>query len=132
MKRAVLAIVAVFFAWTVLDFVLHVVILSSAYAASAQLWRPLPQMKMWLMHAVVLVAAASFVLIYAWLITDKSVKTGVRYGVLYGIGSGISMGYGSYAVMPLPYVIAFWWFLGSLVEAVAAGWIAGSLLKKQG
>lgn len=131
MKRTVLAVFAVFAAWTVLDLVLHVGILSPAYAASAQLWRPAAQMKMWLMHTVVLIAAASFVLIYAWLISDKGVKTGVRYGLLYGVGSGISMGYGSYSVMPLPYTIAVWWFLGKLVEMVAAGWITGRILDKQ-
>jgi hypothetical protein len=130
MKRTVLAVLAVFVAWSVLDVVLHVGILTSAYAASAQLWRPMPEMKMWLMHATVLIYAATFVCIYAMFITEKSVKTALNYGILFGIGSGISMGYGSYSVMPLPYVIAISWCLGRLVEAVVAGWITGVIVKK--
>ncbi|MEK6743066.1 MAG: hypothetical protein AABZ15_05635 [Nitrospirota bacterium] len=132
MKRTFLALLAVYVAWSVLDAVIHVGILSAAYAATPKLWRPMQEMKMWLMHGTVLVEVASFVLIYAWLITDKSVKTAVQYGVLFGIGSGFAMGYGSYSVMPLPYRIAFWWFLGRLVEAVVAGWIMGKIIKKQG
>jgi hypothetical protein len=56
----------------------------------------------------------------------------VRYGLVFGIGSGISMGYGSYSVMPLPYQIALVWFLGAVIEAVAAGWITGMIVKREG
>jgi hypothetical protein len=133
MKRtllAVLAVLAVFAAWSALDFVLHGMILASAYTATPQLWRPMVEMKTGLMHGVVLIAAAAFVSIYAWLISDKSVNRGVQYGLLFGVGTGISMGYGSYAVMPLPYTIAFGWFAGSVVEAVVAGWITGLIVRK--
>jgi hypothetical protein len=131
MKRQLLAVLAVFVAWSVMDFVIHGMILASAYAASPQLWRPMGEMKMGLMYGTVLVAAAVFVGIYAWFIADKSVKRGVLYGLLFGIGTGMSMGYGSYSVMPLPYTIAFGWFLGSLAEAVVAGWITGLIVKKE-
>jgi hypothetical protein len=130
MKRTLLAVLAVFVAWSALDFVIHGVILASAYAATPQLWRPMPEMKTGLMYATVLVLAAAFVFIYARLISNKSVKTGLQYGVLYGLGAGVSMGYGSYSVMPLPYTIAFWWFLGSLIEFVVAGWITALIVRK--
>lgn len=131
MKRQLLAVLAVFVAWSLMDFVIHGIILASAYASSSQLWRPMIEMKMGLMYTTTLIAAAVFVGIYAWFITDKSVKTAVRYGLVFGIGSGVSMGYGSYSVMPIPYTIAFGWFLGSLAEAVVAGWITGLIVKKE-
>jgi hypothetical protein len=131
MKRQLLAVLAVFVAWSVMDFVIHGIILASAYASSSQLWRPMMEMKMGLMYTTTLIAAAVFVGIYAWFITDKGVKTAVRYGLVFGIGSGVSMGYGSYSVMPIPYTIAFGWFLGSLAEAVVAGWITGLIVKKE-
>jgi len=130
MKRTLLAMLAVFVLWSVMDFVIHGLVLASPYAATPQLWRPIAEMKTGLMYVTVLIAAASFVGIYAWFIADKSVKTAVRYGLVFGIGLGISMGYGSYSVMPLPYEIAFGWFLGSLIEAIAAGWITGMIVKK--
>ena len=130
MKRTLLAMLAVFVLWSAMDFVIHGLVLASPYASTPQLWRPMAEMKTGLMYVTVLIAAASFVGIYAWFIADKSVKTEVRYGLVFGIGSGISMGYGSYSVMPLPYEIAFGWFVGSLIEAVAAGWITGMIVKK--
>ncbi len=132
MQRTVLAVLAVFVLWSAMDFVIHGMVLASPYALTPQLWRPMAEMKTGLRYLTVLIAAASFVGVYAWFIADKSVKTAVRYGLVFGIGSGISMGYGSYSVMPLPYQIALGWFLGSLIEAVAAGWITGMIVKKQG
>lgn len=131
MKRTVFAVFAVFVAWTGLDFVVHGVILAPAYSATPQLWRPMAEMKVGLMNLVVFTTAAMFVLIYAWLIAEKSVKAAVKYGILFGIGSGISMGYGSFSAMPLPHTIAFWWFFGKLIEAVAAGWLTGLIVKQQ-
>jgi len=131
MKRQLLAMLAVFVAWSIMDFVIHGIILASAYANSSQLWRPMMEMKMGLMYTTTLVASIVFVGIYAWFISDKSVKRGVLYGLVFGIGQGMSMGYGSYSVMPLPYTIAFVWFLGSVVEAVVAGWITGAIVKKK-
>lgn len=130
LKRTILAIVAVFGAWTALDFVIHGLILKANYEATAHLWRPMAEMKMGLMHVVVFIAASAFVLIYAWLIGPKSVANGVKYGVLYGIAAGVSMGYGSYAYMPITYHIALVWFLGSLVEMTIAGLLVGAIIKE--
>ncbi len=130
MKRTILAVLAVFVTWSVLDFVVHSVILGSTYAATPQLWRPMSEMKMGLMHFTVLVAAAAFVYLYARFITDKRVETAVLYGLVFGIGTGVPMGYGTYSVMPIPYVMAFVWFAGSVVEAVVAGLVTGLIIKK--
>jgi len=124
MKKPILAVVAVFIAWSVLDFVLHGLILKSTYESSAALWRPMAEMKMGLTYVVVLIAAACFVGIYATLIADRSSGAALRYGLIFGIGTGISMGYGSYAVMPIPYILALAWFLGTIVEAVVGAWLA--------
>jgi hypothetical protein len=132
MKRTVLAILAVFVLWSVMDFVIHGIVLASPYALTPNLWRPMTEMKMGLMYATVLVAAAVFVGIYSWFVADKSVSTAVRYGLVFGIGSGMSMGYGSYSVMPLPHAIALGWCIGTVIEAVAAGWVTGMIVKKQG
>ena len=39
-KRALIAMVAVFAAWSVIDFIIHNLLLMDAYAATAHLWRP--------------------------------------------------------------------------------------------
>ena len=130
LKRILLATVAIFVAWEVLDFVIHGLILREAYAANPALWRPMADMKMGLMYLVGVVAAFCFAGVYGWLARPKSLNAALKYGLLVGIGTGVSMGYGSFAVMPIPYVMAFTWFAGTIVEALAAGVIAGLIIRE--
>jgi len=129
LKRVLVATAAVFVAWSVPDFAIHGVILRSVYAQTPALWRPMGEMKMVLMYATVLVAAACFVGIFAHLVQPKSIGAGIEYGLLFGIGTGISMGYGTYSVMPISEDMAFTWFVGSVIEAVVAGIITAIMLK---
>lgn len=129
-KRALYAVAAIFVAWAVLDFVIHGVILAGAYASSPELWRPQAGMILWLIYFATLVSAATFVYIYDRWFKEKGVGPAVAYGIVFGIGAGISMGYGSYAVMPLPYSIALGWFLGRVVEAAVGGLLLGLIVKE--
>lgn len=130
MKRTLLAVVAVFLAWSALDFVIHGVVLQSSYMATPQLWRPMNEMKMPVMYLAVLIAAVAFVAVYVRFFAQKGIRTGAEYGAWFGLGAGVSMAYGSYSVMPIPYVMALGWFLGTLVEGVAAGVIVGLVIRK--
>ncbi len=130
MKKILIATLAVFIAWQILDYIIHAVILMPMYTATPELWRPEGEMKMGLMWFVGIVASFVFVFIYGNFFARKDVGTGLKYGIWFGIGTGISMGYGSYAVMPLPYGLALGWFLGSVVEAAVAGLITGAIVKE--
>lgn len=130
MKKVILSVLAVFVAWSALDFVIHGVILLSAYQATASLWRPMSEMKMSVLYLSVLIAALAFVCIYWRLFSQKGIATGLEYGLWFGLGTGVSMGYGSYSVMPIPYHMALVWFLGSLVEAILGGLIVGSIMRE--
>lgn len=128
MKQAI-ATVVVFVVWEILDFVIHSVILGGAYERTASLWRPEGEMKMGLMHGVVLVASFAFVMIYDRLLKAKGLIPGLSYGLWFGLATGISMGYGTYAVMPIEYSIAATWFWGSIVQGALGGIAAGLVLK---
>jgi hypothetical protein len=128
-KRSVWAVVAVFVTWSIMDFILHGVLLRSTYEATANLWRPMDQMNMPLMYLVMLVFSMCFVLIYGLLIGQKSLASGLRFGALFGLATGISMGFGSYSYMPIPLTLAWSWFIGSWIEAITAGAIVGAIVK---
>ena len=130
MKRIILAIVAVFVAWSAMDFVIHGILLEPTYQATASLWRPMNEMKMGLMRVVGVVASAAFVMVYARFFGRRGMVTGAGYGAWWGLGAGMSMGFGMYSVMPIPYSLAFAWFLGTLVEGIVAGVITGAIIKK--
>ncbi len=130
MKKVILTVLAVFISWSVMDFVIHGVILRSSYAATPSLWRPMGEMKMSVMYVSVFIASLTFVLIYFQLISKKGISTGLKYGLLFGLGTGVPMGYGSYSVMPIPYLMAFTWCFGSVVEAIVGGLIVGSIIRE--
>ncbi|MBI9092417.1 MAG: hypothetical protein JEZ12_24640 [Desulfobacterium sp.] len=128
-KRILLAVVIVFVTWSVLDFILHGLLLSSTYEATSSLWRPMDQMNMPLMYFVTLVFTVCFVMIYALWVEQKSIKSGIQFGALFGLATGFSMGFGSYSYMPIPYALAWSWFIGTWIETVVAGAIVGWIMK---
>jgi hypothetical protein len=129
-KRPLIAVVVIFIAWSVLDFVIHGLLLQETYAATASLWRPMEEMNMTLMYIVTLAYTVCFVAIYDVLVSEKSIATGIKYGALFGLAAGISMGFGSYTFMPIPWSLALSWFAGTLVEAIVAGALVGAIIKQ--
>ena len=88
------------------------------------------EMKMGLMRLVCALASVAFVMVYARFFGRKGPGAGAEYGAWWGLGAGVSMGYGTYSVMPIPYSLALAWFLGTLVEGIAAGVITGAIIRK--
>jgi len=129
MKRFILAVVCLFVLWSALDFVIHEIILGGVYEATASLWRPMPEMMMGLLHISVVLFALVFTTIYASFFKTKNTSTGLKYGFLLGLGTGFSMGYCTYAVMPIPHLIALIWFIGTLVEFTLGGLLVGLIIK---
>ena len=130
-KKIIYSVIFVFVVWSILDYVIHQLILGASYQATPNLWRPMAEMKMGLMYVVVLLVSIAFVCLYALFVGKRGVKTGFLFGLIYGLGAGISMGYGSYSYMPIPYHMAFTWFLGSVVEFTLAGLIVGAICGKK-
>lgn len=129
LKQTIWAVIAVFIAWSILDFLIHGVLLESTYQETVNLWRPEDEMNMPLMSFVTLVFSICFVTIYSYLIEPKSLWLGIKYGLILGIATGVSVGFGSYCYMPIPLSLAVSWFLASLVEISLAGIIVGYLVK---
>lgn len=127
-KQTIWAIIAIFISWSILDFIIHSVLLQSTYQSTAALWRPEAEMKMALMSLVTLIFSICFVILYRYLITPKTLSSGIKYGIILGIATGTSMGFGSYSYMPIPLCLAFSWFFATLVELGLAGAIVGYML----
>ncbi len=130
-KRIIIAVVAVFATLAILDYIIHVIILSSSYEATAHLWRGPEEMNLWAMNLSTLVFSIIFVYIYARFFAKKGMDTGVIYGLLFGLAMGTSMGIGSYSVMPIPCNMALTWFLGCIVEITLAGLWLGLIVKEK-
>ncbi len=129
-KKFILAVIAIFILFSVLDYIMHGIILCQSYEATPTLWRPTAEMKMGLCQFVVLVGTIIFVWIYAGFFAKRGVGTGIKYGLLYGIAAGLGMGFGSYAAMPIPYNVALTWFIGTVIKLVLAGLVLGAIIRE--
>jgi hypothetical protein len=120
-KKFWTAFVAVFVTLAVVESIVNMVFLSSAYQATANLWRPMEEMKIWLFYIVYAFIAFFLTLIFSKGYEGKGVVEGVRFGFYVGMLMAVPMAYGTYASMPIPYSLALQWFLFGLVEYVIAG-----------
>jgi hypothetical protein len=130
MRPVFLTAVVVLLAWSILDFLMHGIILHNAYASTPGLWRPQAEIKMGVLYFAVFGAALAFTAIWGFFVRPKSTSAGLLYGIWFGLGAGISMGFGTYSVMPIPYAMAITWFLGRMVEGVVGGLIVAGMIQE--
>ena len=133
-KSWLLASVAVFFVIGALEFLIHGVLLSNMYQQTASVWRDETEMvrMMWLFWLGYLVFAPFFALIYVkGYEKDKpGLGQGFRFGLYLGAMLSVVHGFGWYVILPIPLVLAIYWFLAILVEFIAAGVAAGLVYRE--
>ena len=125
MKRFLMAWLGVFFAWAILDGIVHGLIFGGMYSALPGVWRPRAEIKVGVIYAGVLTTAAAFVAIYAVQIRSRGLVAGLLFGLLYGVATGASLACGGYAVHPIQAELALGWFVLSVIEGAVAGIIVG-------
>jgi hypothetical protein len=128
LKRLLLSGLAILIAWTVLDVLMHRLLLRPLYEEDAKLWRPFDQMNVILIYVVTFTLIATFVVTYWLLVRPKSLDAGVRFGAFIGLALGISVGFGTYIHMPIPQTLAWAWLFGGWLKGIAAGAIVGTLI----
>jgi len=133
-KQWVIASIAVFVGMSILEFILHVVILSSWYAAEAQhsWWRSEEEMSslrgwMYLGYAFY---ALLFTLIYSKGYEGKpGLGEGLRYGFWVGLLVHLPKMFVLHAVYPYPGKILVTWMVGGLAESIILGAIVAMIYK---
>jgi hypothetical protein len=126
--RPLLAALAILVAWTLLDFLLHRLLLAPIYDASPGLWRPFDQLNVALIYAVAFVLIGVFVGTYKLLVRPKSLRAGLFLGAFIGLALGVSAGFGTFIHMPIPLALAWGWFIGGWLKGLAAGAIVGAVI----
>ena len=129
-KKMIAATAAVFILWSIIDFLVHGILLQEIYQETMHLWRPEDQMLALLMSAVTLFFGAAVVLIYSFFVAPKSLATGVKFGAVLGIGIGAMTGLGSFSYMPIPLCLAGAWFAVMFAKLTVAGLVVGRLVSE--
>ncbi len=100
-KKIFLSTILIFIIWSILDFLIHGILLKNTYENTANLWCNTADIKIILAYFISLLAAFGFVLIYKFFITTKSIVIALKFSLIYGLVAGINMGFGTYAYMPI-------------------------------
>jgi hypothetical protein len=120
-KKLLIGFVVVYVLFAVLDWVVNNVLLMPLYASVSHLFRPNEEMKLWVIFVSYIFLAFFFTLIFSKGYEGKGVMEGVRYGFYVALMMVLPYNYMSFAVMPIPYSLAFQGFLYGTVEMVICG-----------
>lgn len=133
-KRWIWASVAVFVLLNVWDFVVHGVLLASLYQQSASVWRPPVDMQrlIWIFWVGYLLFAPFFTLIYSkgYESGKSGAGQGFRFGLYVGAMLSVMGSYVWYVVLPIPYALAAWWFVSTVLQCIAAGIVTGLIYRQ--
>lgn len=121
MKKVLIGGAAAFVAIVVTDFIIHGVLLASAYEATKDIWRADMMDLMWVSYVISLVVAFCLSWIFSKGYEAKGIAEGVRFGAVTGVMLGVGFGYGSYMSFNIPYSLALQWFLYTVVQYVLVG-----------
>jgi hypothetical protein len=129
-KQTLVTTVVLFILWSVIDFLVHGILLQSAYQETVHLWRSDDEYYAMLVSAVTLIYGFCVVSIDSNFIAPKSLTTGFNYCVALGSGVSALVGLGSFSYMPIPFSLAIAGFGVSFIKLVAAGLVAGYVVKE--
>lgn len=132
-KKFWITFVVLFVVMEVLNFVIHGVLLASTYDAESlkSVFRPQEQMEsmMWIMWLMDLIWVYFFCFFFAKGYENKGIGEGLRFGLYIGLFTSLVYSYGSYAMYPITYNVALYWFLTGLAVSIVMGVIASFTFK---
>ena len=131
MKKYLFSVVSITALWFVMDYVIHGLILTGLYQETASVWRPIQEMSHLQGLFISMAHAVLFVTFYQYLAKSKHIVQGSKFGCFVGLMIGLAMA-NFYLYLPIPIYLALGWFLGTLVEYVAAGSLVAYFTKSEG
>ena len=131
-KKVIPGFIAVYIAISLMNFVIHGVLLKSIYMqlVATQLMRGEDAGTMWIYFVTALVVSFFFVLIFSKGYEGKGIGEGVRFGLYAGLMMATPFAYDSYASYPVPYSLALQWFLYTVIEYIILGVVAAAVFGK--
>ncbi len=130
-KKLWLGALVVFILLEVLMFVIHGLILSSAYQAIAGVFRQDMSSKMWMYHVINVFNAFFFTFIFSKGYEKKGIMEGARYGFYIGVWMSIGMSLGTDAMIRLGRWLTIQWFIYGVIEYVIIGAVLAMVFKEK-
>ena len=133
-KQWIIASIAVFIAMSILEFIVHAVLLQSWYVEYPQYWRPEAEMMglMGWMHLGYAIFALLFTLIYSKGYEGKpGVGEGIRYGFWVGLLLHLPKMFALHTIYPYPGGLLVAWMVSGIIESIILGALVGMIYKGQ-
>ena len=130
-KKVWLGFFATFITLEILERIVNVVILGSAFESVKSMMRPDMMTKLWILDLVTLIGSFFFAFIFSKGFENKGIVEGVRYGIYIGIWLSVGKAYGTYAMVAIPYSLALQWFIYGVLEYVIAGVVLSFIFGKK-
>jgi hypothetical protein len=111
-------------------YLIHEVLLKSAYIDSANVWRPddAIQHRMWIMLLSEFIFAVGAVLVYVRGVEKKSwVGQGIRFGILLSLVAPIPGFMMSYVTLPVSHKLALHWILLGIAQAILVALVIAAI-----
>lgn len=132
-KKFFIAFIVVFVVLEVTNYLIHGVILDSAYKDEMykNIFRPEAEMmsKMWIGWVLDIIWSYFFVFLFVKGYENKGVGEGLRFGLYIGLFYILVSSYGMYVVLPIAYSLALQWFIYGLIQMLILGVITAVIYR---
>ncbi len=131
--RLMLTGVLLIVAYIMMEGFVHGYLLKDMYQATASVWRSEMDMQqmMWIMMVGEGIFAFMFAVIYAcgFVANKPRLGQGFRFGSLVALFLIPAMSLSWYVILPIPSILAVYWFVAGVAEMIILGLIAGVVYK---
>lgn len=132
-KSACITAVALIIIYVLLNVLIHGVMLKDMYMQTASIWRPETEMNSLMCY--MLIGEAIFAFFFAMIFAagydanKGGLGQGMRFGFLMACLIAPSMALCWYTILPIPVMLAVYWFIADFVCMIVLGAAAGLIYK---
>ncbi len=131
-KKIWTGFVTVFVTTQLVEGLVGFILLGPTYGHSPHIWRPIAEIKLWMLPVTGAFFSFFFVYIFSKGYEGKGLIEGVRYGTYAALMIVLPHAYNSYATQQIPYSVALIWFLSGTLEYILAGMLLSAAFQLAG
>jgi hypothetical protein len=131
-KKIWTGFVTVFVTTQLIEGLVGFILLGPTYSHSPHMWRPIEEIKLWMLPVTGAFFSFFFVFIFSKGYEGKGLLEGARYGTYAALMIVLPHAYNSYATLQIPYSIALQWFLLGSLEYILAGILLSAAFRFSG
>ncbi len=128
-RRIWIGFLVVFLATQIFEGLINFYVLDSIYSQWSHLWRPIAEVKFWMLPFTGMFFSFFFVYIFSKGYEGRGLAEGIRYGFYVSLMVVLPHAYGTYALMQIPYSVALQWLVYSSLEYILAGLLLAIVFK---